>query len=127
MKRETGKLHLTEQIPSLINDEVKEPEVISNAVNTLFLTITENRNLHQEVRGDAVSFLKEAFPRKFPGIKTIPTTESEIKSIIHSLKGKHSSGYDRIKSEILKVCAPLISHPLTHICNHSLFAGNFPA
>jgi hypothetical protein len=44
-----------------------------------FLTITENLNLHQEVRGDAISFLKEAFPRKFPGINTIPTTETEQK------------------------------------------------
>jgi hypothetical protein len=44
--------------------------------------------LHQEVRGDAISFLEDAFPRKFPGIKTIPTTETEIKSIIHSFKAK---------------------------------------
>jgi hypothetical protein len=51
--------------------------------------------LHQEVRSDdAISFLKEAFPRKSPGIKTIPTTELEIKSIIHSFRTKSSSGYD---------------------------------
>jgi hypothetical protein len=41
------------------------------------------------VRGNAISFLKEAFPRKFPGNKTIPTTESEVRSIIHSLKAKN--------------------------------------
>jgi hypothetical protein len=43
------------------------------------------------VRGDAISFLKEAFTRKSPGIKTISTTETEIKSIIliHSLKAKN--------------------------------------
>jgi hypothetical protein len=52
------------------------------------LTITENLNLNQEARGDAISFLKDAFPRKFHGIKTIPTTETEIKRIIHSLKTK---------------------------------------
>jgi hypothetical protein len=42
------------------------------------------------VRGDAISFFKEAFARTFPGIKTIPTTEtdSEIRSITHSLKVK---------------------------------------
>jgi hypothetical protein len=33
------------------------------------------------VRGDAISFLKEAFPKTFPGIKTIPTTGTEIKCI----------------------------------------------
>jgi hypothetical protein len=82
--------------------------------------------LHQEARGDAISFLKDAFPRKFPGIKTIPTTETERKSIINSLKTRNSSGYDRITSTFLKVCASLITHPLTHICNHSLLTGIFP-
>jgi hypothetical protein len=46
------------------------------------------------VRADAISFLKEAFPIKFPGVKTIPTTETEINCIIQSLKAKNSSGYD---------------------------------
>jgi hypothetical protein len=27
---------------------------------------------------------------------------------------------------MLKVCASLISHPLTHICSHLLFTGIFP-
>jgi hypothetical protein len=42
------------------------------------------------VRGDAISFLKETFTRKSPGIKTIPTSETGIRSIIfiHSLKEK---------------------------------------
>jgi hypothetical protein len=72
----------------------------------------ENLNLHQETKDDAISFLKNAFPRKFPGIKTIPTTETEIKSIIHSLKAKNSSGYDGITSKVLKVCVSLISRLL---------------
>jgi hypothetical protein len=98
-------------MPSLpINDDkVKDPEVIADAFNIFFLTITENLNLHQEVRGDAISFLKQAFPRKFPGIKTISTTETEIKSIIHSLKAENASGYDGITSKILKVCASLLT------------------
>jgi hypothetical protein len=53
------------------------------------------------VRGGGISFLKEVLSRKFPGIKTIPTTETEIKGIIKSLKAKNSSGYDRITSRIL--------------------------
>jgi hypothetical protein len=60
------------------------------AFNTFFLTSAEILNLHQEVRGDAISFLREAYPRKFTGIKTIPTTQTEIKRIIHSLKAKTS-------------------------------------
>jgi hypothetical protein len=40
------------------------------------------------VRNDAISFLKEEFPRKFPGSKTISTTETEIRSITHFLNSK---------------------------------------
>jgi hypothetical protein len=43
-----------------------------------FLTIIESLNLHQVGREYAISFLKNAFPVKFPGIKIIPTTETEI-------------------------------------------------
>jgi hypothetical protein len=32
-----------------------------------FLQITEILNLHQEEKGDVISLLKNAFPRKFPG------------------------------------------------------------
>jgi hypothetical protein len=127
MKHELGNLHLSEQIPSpLINDEkLKDSEGIADAFNTTFLTIIENLNLHQEVRGDAILFLKEALPRKFPGIKIIPATETEMKSIMHSLKTRNSSGYDLMTSKILKVFASLISYPLTHIFNHLLFTGIF--
>jgi hypothetical protein len=64
-----------------------------------FLTTAENLNLHQEVRSDAISFLREAYCRIFHGIRAIPATQVEIKSIIHSLKAKYSSGYDGITSK----------------------------
>jgi hypothetical protein len=35
-----------------------------------------------------ISILKEAFPRKLLGINTIPNTETDIKSIMHSLNAK---------------------------------------
>jgi hypothetical protein len=81
IKHETGKLHLTEQIPSLlINDEnIKDPKVITLAFNNFSLTITQNLNVHQKVKCDDISFLKEAFSRKFPGIKNIPIIETEKK------------------------------------------------
>jgi hypothetical protein len=75
---------------------------------------------------DAISFLKDVFPVKFPNIKIVPTTETCIKSIIHSLKSKNLSGYDKITSKILKTCSALISSPLAHICNHSLCTGTLP-
>ena len=35
-------------------------------------------------------------------------------------------GYDKITGKILKACAPLISHSLSYIYNHSLYTGIFP-
>jgi hypothetical protein len=49
---------------------------IADAFNTFFMKITENLDL---ARCDAISFLKNAFPRKFPHIKIIPTTETDKK------------------------------------------------
>jgi hypothetical protein len=64
-----------------INGEnVKDPEVTVDAFNNFFLTITENLNLYQEMRGDAISFLTEAFPIQFPLSKTIANIVTEIHS-----------------------------------------------
>jgi hypothetical protein len=59
---------------------------VANGINTFFLTITVGLKLQQVRNEDAISFLKDAFPVKFPDVKIIPTAESEIKNIIHSLK-----------------------------------------
>jgi len=76
------------------------------SILTYFLSIAENLNLHQ-VGKEIQLFLKNAFPCKFHGIKIVPTSETEIKSIIFFLKLKNSSGYDEIKNKILKACASL--------------------
>jgi hypothetical protein len=111
----------------LINSEkVNDPQIIADAFNSFFLQITKNLSLHQGESGDVISFLIKACPRKFPVIKTIPTTKTEIRSIIHYLKSRNPSSYDGITSRIFKVCAPQISYPLTHIYNHSLLIGIFP-
>jgi hypothetical protein len=77
----------------------------------IFLTIIDKLGLHQEVRDDAISYLREEIPRKFPGIKTIPTTETKKKSIIHSVRAKNSSGYDGITS----LCIPNYSTINLHL------------
>jgi hypothetical protein len=85
--------------------KVKSSEGIVDAFNTVSLTSTENLNLHQEMRCDAISFSGEAFPRKFLGMQLgTATTENEIKSIKHSFKAETSSGYDGITSKFFKVC-----------------------
>jgi hypothetical protein len=86
----------------------------------------ENMKLHQMRRDDAISFIKDRFPRKFLGITIIPTTESNTKSILHSRKSRNLSDYGGITRTILKACASPNSGPLTHICNQTLFTDIFP-
>jgi hypothetical protein len=47
----------------------------------------------------ALSFLRDAFPELFHSINIIPTTGTEVKSIIHSLKSKNSSAYNEIEAK----------------------------
>lgn len=84
-----GRKRKAEQMPSLFinSGEVKYPVTVANAFSViLLLTVIENLKLHQVGSEDAFSFLKDAFPVKLAGIKIVPATETEIKSILHSLK-----------------------------------------
>jgi hypothetical protein len=79
------KIHITEQMPSLlINDEkIKDPEKVADVFNSFFLSIAENLNLDLVWKEDPIYFLKAAFPCEFHGIKIVPTSEAEIKSIMY--------------------------------------------
>jgi hypothetical protein len=58
-------MHLTEQMSLLAKSEkTKDLETVSNDFNNFFLTITENLNSHQMGNENALSFLKDAFPKK---------------------------------------------------------------
>jgi hypothetical protein len=70
------------------NEHVMDPRIVANAFNTFFLSLAENLNLHQGGREYAHSLLKDAFPGVFPSTNIIPTTETEIGSVIHSLNSK---------------------------------------
>jgi hypothetical protein len=96
-------MHPIEQVPtSLVNTgTMKDQTTVANTFNNFFLITSEKLNIHK-FEGDAISFLKDPFPRNFPNINIIPITEAEIKSIISSLKPKNSSGYDEITSNIFK-------------------------
>jgi hypothetical protein len=74
-------------------------------------------------RDDTILLLEHAFLGKLSGIKIIPTTETEAKSV---LKSKNSSGYDRITSKILKLLQLSICCPLTQFCIHSLLMSILP-
>jgi hypothetical protein len=46
------------------------------------VSIPDNLNLLQVGKEDPINFLKDAFPCKFHDIKIVPTSETEMKSII---------------------------------------------
>ena len=50
----------------------------------------------------------------------------EIEKIIQSIKTTNTTGYDEISNHIIKLSAPYIISPLTHICNAALEMGVFP-
>jgi hypothetical protein len=58
------------------------------SIVSFFPSVAENLNLHQVGKEDHISFLKDSFPCKFHGIKTVPNAEVEIKNIILSLNSK---------------------------------------
>ena len=102
-----------EQVPTLlVNDEKsKDATYVANAFNNFFTTLTGKLNIQQIEKGVAISILKDSFSRNSPSIKIIPITEADIKSTIHPLKPKKSSGYYEITRKILQACASLIGHP----------------
>ena len=111
----------------LVNDEkLKDPTNMAKAFNNFIITITEKLNIQQIQQGDAISILKDSFPRNIPSIKIIPITETEMKSVIHFLTPKKSPDYNEITSKILHACPSLTSHPLSYIYCHSLYSGIFP-
>jgi hypothetical protein len=55
-----------------------------------------------------------------------PVTSTEVISSIGSLKMSGSSGWDELKSEIIKYVADVIAAPLSYIINLSFATGTFP-
>jgi len=68
------------------DEKLKDPTDMANAFNNFFITITDKLNIQQIQQGDAISILKDSFPRNIPSMKIIPTTKAEIKSITHTSK-----------------------------------------
>jgi hypothetical protein len=82
---------------------------------TFFLSIAESLNIDHPKIDDAIKLLHETHMGSVTEMKTIPVTQTEITSIIRSLKNKNSTGYNGVSGRILKYCASEISKPLSYI------------
>ncbi|PZC76581.1 hypothetical protein B5X24_HaOG204421 [Helicoverpa armigera] len=55
-----------------------------------------------------------------------PTDPTEIQNIILSLKPNSAPGYDKISSKLIRLAAPVLTDPITYLCNLSLEQGTYP-
>ena len=107
------------------------PVTITNAFNTHFSSVAENyikkfsENNHFNHKNPLI-YLNLHFKKPISSLRFHGTSKHEINCIIHSLKTKDSYGYDEISSRILKISAPYILAPFTHIFNKTLSTGIFP-
>ena len=125
--RETGQPRVHEDsITIKVNEKLtnNKPEV-KNTFNNYFLNVVEKIGSKCSLE-EARRLMEEALPTQFDTIEIPPTSPSEIRKIINSLKSKSSHGIDGISSRIIKACSQETSRILSHICNSSLKQGIFP-
>ena len=106
------------------NDTVEDTKGIANAFNNFFANIgNDTSNMIPSVTKSYKSYLQN------PSIESFfiePVNELELLDIITKLKCKKSSGSDGISSKLLKICAPYLVIPLSHIINLSFTTGKIP-
>jgi hypothetical protein len=108
------------------NNEINNPNEIVNAFNEYFITIAEKLTTVNSTKKEAIGLLDSFKADSITEMRLIPTTETEIKYIIKTLKTKTSSGYDGISSRILKNCTDVVSKPLSHIINEPFKQSIYP-
>lgn len=96
---------------------------ISELFNNFFIDLTntsDSKDKNNQVLTPLISHRAES-------IYLSPVDEKDIFNIIMTLKNTASTGYDKINTKILKLCARYIAKPLTHIINLSFTEGKFPS
>ena len=111
------------------NNLTNDPELIGDNLNKFFSS-TINSLTHETLSNDLIQnslqYRSNFKNNRKPSFNLKPTSPDEINKIIKSLKLNDSHGYDEISPRILKISAPYILSPLTHIYNKVLRQGIFP-
>jgi hypothetical protein len=128
IKDTSGKPHYDDTINKIKceNGLLKNPKETAEAFNEYYINTITNLNIKHSDICKASKLLNNLKLVNIAHMETIPVTETEVISIIQSLKPKNTAGYDGISNKILKHCAHIISKPLTYIYNCSLTTGTFP-
>jgi hypothetical protein len=120
-------------IQSLVisSNEITDQNKIASTFNNYFLSIADlintNNNNHVDNHiTNPMNYLLNSFKRTFTKMSWQYASTYEIEKNIESLKTKNTAGYDEISKRIIKLIAPFIIAPLTHVCNAVLSTGVFP-
>ena len=133
INREKGTKQQDISVPTLTIDDstIANQSIIANTFNNYISSVADSISLDKNKditsnRIDPIDYLYNFYSKPFSKIKWQYTSTHEIRKIIKALKSKSSCGYDEITSRIIKVSAPFVISPLTHICNAALSSGIFP-
>ncbi len=108
----------------LINDRVTtDDKEMAQGLNNYFVTVGEN--LAKNINGPTSfrDYLDHPNPHTF---FLHPVQEIEMQKQLLKLKTNKGPGHDNISPKLLKLCADVVTKPLTHIINLSFLNGSIP-
>jgi len=131
VNRERGKKSQTESKIHIQTEGtlLKDPLAVANHLNKYFASVADRTLVGDVNKGsqtqDPQGKIKEHLPRSRLQ-RLSPTTQGEVRKIIHNMKPKTSSGVDGVSARLAKSCMEEIVMPLTSIINKSFEQGIFP-
>ena len=104
---------------------ITDPKEIPNIANTYYTNIADKIIKKQKYPGSKhfTSYLKSPNQHIFD---PAPTTPSEIESIIKDFDPSKSVGPNSLPPKLLNHIAPIVSKPISDICNKSIPQGTYP-
>lgn len=98
-----------------------EPHALSNEINQFMTGAASDATKKMKQTENKVDFISTP-----ESIYLSPVSEAEVTKIIKGLKNKHSSGFDEISTDIIKLVSEEIVPPVSYIINNSFVHGHFP-
>lgn len=107
------------------NHDYTDPAIMADHFNEFFINTATNNNFDNGSGQLRLSSIKNIESNE-KSIFLYPIQQRDLKYIIMSLNNSKASGYDGIRTDILKLSINIILEPLLHIINLSLEEGLFP-
>ena len=109
----------------------KQQQVADIQVNYYANKLEKIRNQLPRVNIDPLATLRKAHQRWIPPSKPEfnlrSATTKDVSQMIKRMKNSHAFGHDKIDAFIIKIGAPALILPITHVINLSLGTSHFPA